>query len=355
VIAHGVTPPRWLSRQPEAPVIIPAEPAFLRELANLAADWVKKEKRAKQNEPALPPDWSIKTLLARPSWPFPPLEGVLCAPTLRPDGSLLDTPGYDAETGLYLEFNGMTYPPLPKRPTLDDARSAIGTLQQVFIDFRWRHPAYFSATIAALLTIADRYGVPGCTPLFAVRSTTPGSGKGLLIDAISVSATGRCAPRFPQVLDEDEERKRLFALALAGDTCGHIDNVTRPLGSPALDMALTSRTYSDRILGKHETQTAPWNVVLFASGNNMDFHGDAARRVVSIDLDPQMENPEERTAFAHNPLLPWVQEEHPKLLAAALTLLQAYFEAGCPAQGLTPVWQLSGMVRPHTFLSRLGR
>lgn len=75
-------------------------------------------------------------------------------------------------------------------------------------------------------------------------------------------------------------------------------------------------------------------MVWFASGNNMQFKADTARRVVPIDIDPQMERPEERDGFQHSPLIPWVRQERPTLVVAALTLLRAYYEAGCPSQGV---------------------
>ena len=214
--------------------------ASLRELAAQAARWQKYDKRIGDWEDALPPAWAIETLLARGSWSFPLLESVVTAPTLRPDGSLLEVPGYDQDTGLYLVSNGVVYPEVRTRPTLDDARSAIGMLQTVFADFLWAATHYFSAALAAVLSLAGRYAIRGNIPLYAVRSTVRGSGKGLLVDAICLSATGRPAPRWPQVLEEEEERKRLMTLALDGDLCTHIDNVTRPLGSPALNTALTA-------------------------------------------------------------------------------------------------------------------
>ena len=39
--------------------------------------------------------------LARKEWQTHVLTGLIGAPTLRPDGSILDEPGYDEETGLY--------------------------------------------------------------------------------------------------------------------------------------------------------------------------------------------------------------------------------------------------------------
>ena len=275
LIAHGVQPPKWLQRPPEAPVIVALDRDYLLEMVNQAADWQKKSKRKKQAfDAALPPAQVIKTLLARPIQPFPLLEGIICAPTIKPDGGILDTPGYDADTGLYLDLNGTAYPPIPAKATLDQARSAIGALQEAFSDFPWVGTHGLSCVIAALLSLVARYAFAGNVPLFAVRSTTRGSGKGLLIDAISIIATGRQAPRWAQTLDEEEERKRLLTLGLAGDGLVHIDNVVHPLGSGPLDLALTAPTFSDRILGTQKRQETPMNVVFFASGNNMAYTQD---------------------------------------------------------------------------------
>jgi hypothetical protein len=339
LIAHGVTPPKWLQRPPDAPVIVALEKDYLLELVNHAASWEKVSKTKKQTvEAALPPAQVIRTLLARPIQPFPLLEGVICAPTLKPDGGILDTPGYDAETGLYLDLNGTRYPQIPTRPRLDDAHKAIQRLQEVFRNFPWVHTDVgLSSVLAAVLSLVARYAFAGNVPLFAVRSTTRGSGKGLLIDAISVIATGRQAPRWAHTLDEEEERKRLLTLGAAGDPLVHIDNVVHPLGSGPLDLAITAPTFTDRVLGTQTRQEVPMNVVFFASGNNMLFRGDMARRVIPIDLDPKMERPEEREGFDHSPLLPWILEERPRLVVAALTLLKAYFAAGCPAQDIKPL------------------
>jgi hypothetical protein len=110
ILGRSLKPPKWLRRPADAPVILPIAPAYLRELATEAVTWQKRDKRAKAWEDVLPPMWIIDTLVARPSWPFLPLEGIVCAPTLRPDGSVLATTGYDPDTGLYLDLNGTQYP-----------------------------------------------------------------------------------------------------------------------------------------------------------------------------------------------------------------------------------------------------
>jgi hypothetical protein len=337
VIADGANAPKWLHRPEDVPIAVDASTAYLRELVGCAALWWKLDKRTKKYEQALPPAWVVETLQGRVSWPFPPLEGLVYSPTLRPDGSLLATPGYDPATGLYLDVHGTAYPPIPDHPTLDDARTAIGHLQEPLIDFPFTETWHFSAALAAILSLIGRFAIMGNVPLFAIRANTRGSGKSLLADVVSIIGTGRAAPRWPQVTEDEEERKRLLTVALAGYPVIHIDNVTKPLGSPALDLALTAPSFSDRILGKHESREAPLSMVWLASGNNMQFKGDTARRIVPIDLDPKMEKPEERIGFRHAPLIPWVRHERPRLTVAALTIIKAYFEAGLPPQSITPM------------------
>jgi hypothetical protein len=340
IIARGVKPPRWLHRPADAPVIVEAPAAYLDELATKAARWEKFDKRASRGEEwveVTPPARFVKTLQGRPSWPFPLLEGIIHSPTLRPDGSLLDQPRYDPDTALYFDSNGTTFPAIPQRPTLDVARSAIGTLQEVVRDFPFAEPWHFSAWLSAVLSVVCRYTIQGCVPMHGITATTRGSGKTLLADTIALIGTGSTAARWSQVGDEDEERKRLLSLALDGDPLVCIDNVTAPLGSGALASALTGTSFKDRLLGVNQTKEAPLSAVFLCTGNNVQYVGDTARRVVPIAIDPKMERPEERKGFQHTPLLPWVTKERPRLTIAALTIVKAYFVAGCPSQGLTPL------------------
>jgi hypothetical protein len=48
-----------------------------------------------------------------------------------------------------------------------------------------------------------------------------------------------------------------------------------------------------------------------------------------------MEKPEERTTFKHPQLEAWIRKARPRLVTCALTILRAFFVAGCPKQGLT--------------------
>jgi hypothetical protein len=192
------------------------------------------------------------------------------------------------------------------------------------------------AAIAATLTVVGRAAIQGNVPLFGITATAAGTGKGKMADGIALIGTGRCVPKMGQTLDEDEELKRLLALALEGASICCIDNVTHPFGNQYLDMALTAQAITGRILGHNVTAEAPWHAVLFATGNNLAYRGDMTRRVVPIVLDPKMEKPEERTNFRHPNLEAWIRHERPALVVAALTILRAFFLEGCPSQDLTP-------------------
>jgi hypothetical protein len=339
LIARGVTPPKWLHRPADAPVMLEAPAAYLDELATKAARWEKFDKRAKKGEEwveVTPPSRFVQTLQARPSWPFPLLEGIIHSPTLRPDGSVLDRPGYDDTTGLFFDSNGTTFPALPARLTKDMATAAILALQEVVKDFPFAKPWHFSAWLSAVVSLVCRYTIQGCVPMHGITATTRGSGKTLLADSIALIGTGHAAARWSQVFDEDEERKRLLALALDGDPLVCLDNVTAPLGSGVLALALTGSSFKDRLLGVNQTKEAPLSAVFLCTGNNVQYAGDVARRVVPIAIDPKMECPEERTGFTHPNLLAWVRKERPGLTIAALTIVKGYFDAGCPAQGLSP-------------------
>jgi hypothetical protein len=344
-ILRGAPAPRWLRRAAEAPVIVEADAAWLRQLAQRAATWERFDKRAKEWQPILPPREVIETLIALQEWLFPPLYGVIEAPTLRPDGSVLTTPGYDPETYLYLEPS-CPFLAIPETPTSEDAVAALRVLAEPFCDFPFAAPHDRAAAIAAVLSLVCRATVSSSpVPLFGITATTRASGKGLLCDAIATIATGRAAPKWAPTMDQEEERKGLFTLALEGDPLVCMDNCLHPLGSPALDSALTATTLKGRILGSTASKETPMRMVFFATGNNLRYRGDLARRVVPIALDPQMERPEDRAGWKYPDLLDWIGQERAHLLVAALTIVKAYFVAGCPPQDVPPLGSFEGWSR----------
>ena len=73
------------------------------------------------------------------------------APILRSDGTVLQTPGYDPDTGLYYEPDGAIIE-VPASPTRDDALAATEVLLEVIADFPFATPAHQTAWLSFLLT-----------------------------------------------------------------------------------------------------------------------------------------------------------------------------------------------------------
>ena len=109
IIRDG-TCPKFLRRPADAPVIEFATDPWLREYLSEIATWEQYDSRQKGYKDVQPPKDIIQTMQARGEWPFPLLEGVISSPTLRPNGSVIDTGGYDPDTGLMLDLGGTAYP-----------------------------------------------------------------------------------------------------------------------------------------------------------------------------------------------------------------------------------------------------
>jgi hypothetical protein len=310
--------------------------AGVRDRLTAAADWVTlKERQGEVEEvPAHPPAWAAPAVEARKTWPkIRYLEAVVESPVLRPDGTVLDQRGYDEATGL-LYLPNTRYPVASRAPTREGAQRAAAELLDVIVDFPFKTDAHRAAWLAGVLTPLARYAFRGPSPLFLMDANVRGAGKSLLADVTGEIIGGRAMPRTPQALDETEEVKRITAIALEGDRVVLIDNINKPLGSGALDTVLTGTVWSERILGKSEKVSLPLLTVWYATGNNITFKGDTARRCLHIRLDSDLEKPETRDGFKHPDLLDWVHANRPQLVTSALTVLRAYCLAGKPSMGL---------------------
>jgi hypothetical protein len=135
--------------------------------------------------------------------------------------------------------------------------------------------------------------------------------------------------------ENEELRKVITSVVLAGDRVVLFDNVTGDFGGSALDAALTGLTWKDRLLGHSKmTPEMPLVTIWFASGNNVSLRGDALRRVLPCRIESQQERPEERKGFKNPRLLEYVAANRGPLVADCLTILRAYERAGRPRQNL---------------------
>lgn len=317
-------------------VIREVEQNFLTETLTKHGSWIKPDSKSKEGIKKIDcPDKIAKNLLARLEWDLSVLTGIINAPTLRNDGSILDTPGYDKRSGIFFDNSGMEFPKILDNPTHKDALQAKEVLSNIISDFPFEKEASKSVMISAILTGIIRRSLP-TAPVHAFSAPKMANGKTLLADIVSIIATGKSCSVLSHANNETEERKRLFALLIEGELIACIDNVEDPFSSPALCAITTQESYKDRMLGETRTQSAPTNTLFLVTGNNLIFVGDISTRVLLCKIDAGIENPEERAAFKIPNLRQHVIENRGKLVMAALTILRAYVVAGKPKQDIKP-------------------
>jgi putative DNA primase/helicase len=300
------------------------------ELAGRAASHEKYDGRAEKYKACDCPAKTAEAYMARGFWPeIPLLNGFVECPTLTLDGRVLDVPGYDAATGLFAAWSdlpGFVSP--PRAPSLRDAADAADELAKAIDTFPFVSPADISAALAGMILAVCRRSLPSA-PMLAITAPTPGTGKSLLADTISLLATGRRASVMSLGHDDNEAEKRIDGILLAGDPILNIDNVERPLGGDLLNQILSQPVKKVRPLGGSGIVDVPTCAIIAATGNNLSIDGDLKRRVTMIRLDAKLERPELR-AFDGEPHLDRIARLRGKLVAAALTIPLAYMAAGSP-------------------------
>ena len=333
-VVRDAAPPPGITRPADAPSIRTVPQATLLEQLTRVTMFVKFDKRSGSLVQSLPSSTVLAALAARGSWSgVRQLRGILEAPALRPDGTVIQESGYDAATG-FLFVPSHPFPAVASKPTRADALRARDELLEVVADFPFASDAHRAAWLAFVLTLFARPAIDGCVPLVAIDATAPGTGKGRLVDATAIIATGREGTKTPLPQDDEECRKRITSLLIEGERLAVLDNISDTIALPSLDAALTATVWRDRLLGKNASVTVPNLMLWAATGNNLAIGGDLARRTLHIRLESRIEDPENRADFRHPDLLAWVRAERPRLACAALTILRAHAVAGSPRCGV---------------------
>ncbi len=296
-----------------------------------AANFLSYHQGRETYVPTYPPLAIARHILAQPRWNFPALRGVTEVPVIREDGTILDQPGYDAQTRLlYLPHPDLKLPPIPQQPTPQEIEEARDYAWSYLAEFPYESRADAANAFGLLLTTVTR-SLYGPTPLAVIDATKQGSGKGLLTKLVAYVAQGRSAASTIPPSDENEWRKTLTAQLLEGNMLISLDNVEGLLYSATLASFLTSDTWNARLLGTMQSPELPQRVMMMANGNNIQLGGDIPRRSYRIRMDAGVSQPWLRSGFTYSPLLKYVRENRGQIIAALLTIVRGWFVAGQPA------------------------
>ena len=250
---------------------------------------------------------------------FRPLKAVITAPVVDSDGRIINQPGYDPETQLFLELS------IPFRidqsPTRKQVSKAIETLMQPFRDFPFSSPVDRGVQIAAMLSAWLRPVLPTC-PAFGIDAPDQGTGKTLLAKCIAAIGGERTPIKAPLPSHDGAEVGKVILASLRdGKNVVVFDNQLGSFDSASLAAALTTPVYEGRLLGKSEMVKAPNATMFVFTGNNLSFKGDMARRVYTIRIDANTAEPTQRK-FNFCPL-EMVLDERNSIIEAMATLVLA--------------------------------
>lgn len=261
-------------------------------------------------------------------WPFHKISGVITAPTLRRDGSILWREGYDPQTKLLLVAPPVM-PDFPQNPSKRDAEAALRRLDALLDGFPFLDPASRSVALSGLLTPIARAAMT-VSPLHVISAPSAGSGKSFLVDICSALISGNAAPVMTAGKSEEEMEKRLSSVMMSGSAIMAIDNVNGQLYGDALCQCVERPVVKFRVLGESRMVEIENKTTIFATGNNISLVDDMARRSVLCNLDPNTERPELRE-FDENPLAD-ILNNRGQYIADALTVVRAYKIAGSPGR-----------------------
>lgn len=294
------------------------------------ADWVHMNK--KEISPVFPPRDVSRDLLTLAPEGLPALDSVISTPVFGSDGDLVSTPGYHEKDRLWLHpGNGLDLPEVPKHPTraqVDEARCLF--TEELFADFPFADRV---GSMAALLFPFVRRMITGTTPIHLFEAPTPGSGKSLLCNLISIVTTGSSAEARTLPEQEEEVRKMITAELSRARPMILIDNASerKKLDSAALASVTTTPDWTDRLLGKSKMLSLSNQALWMLTANNPRISNEITRRCIRIRIDPKQDRPWQRQGFKHDPITVWAQKERTRLVHAALSLVQAWIVEGTPA------------------------
>ncbi|HPS02826.1 MAG TPA: hypothetical protein PLA90_14905, partial [Candidatus Sumerlaeota bacterium] len=298
-----------------------------------AANWVKLTNEGRV--PCSPVRDAARDMLAFPSPRLPLIESISTIPLFARDGRFIAERGYDCEERLWLDLprNLRQLAKAHPRGELDRAKRLL--LEELLGDFPFVTQADRAHALAAILLPFTRRMIAGPTPLHLIEAPTPGSGKGLLANVVSVIVQGASSEARSFSPQEEEARKMLTAELARGRCVILLDNVSEryKLDSPTLAAVLTAHTWSDRILGRTEMIDLPNLALWMLTANNPNVSMEIARRCVRVRIDPSVPRPWLREGFRHENLVGWATEHRPELVGACLALVQNWIDAGKPGGG----------------------
>jgi hypothetical protein len=263
-----------------------------------------------------------------------PLRGIVRVPRIDDTGAVHFIRGYDPQTGLFHDKSASF--DVSENPSRRDARRAAIDLLHPFSEYKFENRKAGRALILAAIFTAIERPYLSIAPMFVVRSSMPGTGKGLLVRSLVRLAFDTAPVVVTWGGTSEEFEKRLAALLLRSPAALSIDNANGMLvQGDLLESIITEGCADIRPLGRSEIEKVRCRPFTTLTGNNPTITGDMARRALVLDIVPGSAEPE-RDRYDFNPVHV-IDRERGRFLRDAFLIMRAFRLAGMPSQGLPAI------------------
>jgi hypothetical protein len=255
-------------------------------------------------------------------------------PSIDGDGEIHFVPGYDPQTGLFHDKSPTIDVPL--KPSHDAARRSAEVLLFPFSEYQFDNPAAGQALLLAAIFTAIERPFLSVAPMFVVRSSMPGTGKGKIVRGLVRLAFDTAPVVITWGGSSEEFEKRLAALLLRTPGVLSIDNANgMQIKGDLLESIITEGRADIRPLGYSKIVKVRNRSLITLTGNNPIITGDMARRALSIEIVPRSADPE-RDRYPFDPA-EIIRRRRTDFLMAAFIAMRAFRLAGMPRQRLPAV------------------
>ncbi len=240
--------------------------------------------------------------------------------------------GYDKRFKSWMNYNvpELSHPDMK----LKEAKEIIHNLLK---EFCFKTKQDLDTAIAALITP----GLRGLfkefntrTPVFFYLGNRERVGKDYLAGITGIIYEGQASEENPICSGErsgnnnEELRKKLTAAIKSGKKRLHFSNNKGYLNNAVFEGAITTETYSDRLLGTNETIEAPNELDFSLSGNvGITYTPDFANRCKFINLFLDIEDANSRK-FENPTLHLWVKENRSLIFSTIFSLVRNWIDKG---------------------------
>ncbi len=144
-----------------------------------------------------PPKELLESLRDTPAhFALPVLRDFTIAPVVLPDGTITTEAGYYPGAQAY--YSGkVSCGNVPDSPSEDDIKRSVALLKKPLQDFPFVSANDRANVIGLMLAIVGRAVIGGLTPAHMLCANTPGTGKGLLAEVVSLVTTGEAMETTP--------------------------------------------------------------------------------------------------------------------------------------------------------------